>query len=77
MMTSKHPSKEIQEAIDYALDNGWRIIESGKSAHAFCRLYCPKESRDGCKLSVWSTPRNDGNHAKQIIKQIDRCPHHS
>ena len=35
MMISKHPSKEIQEAIDYALDNGWRIIESGKSAHAF------------------------------------------
>ena len=77
MTVSKHPSKEIQSVIDYAVDKGWRVIETGKSGHAFCRLYCPEQSREGCQLSVWSTPRNEGNHAKQIIRRVDRCPHQS
>lgn len=76
MSISKHPSKHIQEAIEYAEDEGWRIIETGKSSHAFCRLYCPERSRDGCKMSVWSTPRNERSHARQIKRRVDRCPHH-
>lgn len=77
MAMSKHPSKEIQKAIDYAVENGWRVIEPGKSSHAFCRLYCPEQSRKGCQLSVWSTQRNEGNHSRQIFRQVDRCTHHS
>jgi hypothetical protein len=71
----KHPSKEIQQAIDYAVDKGWRFIETGNSAHAYCRLYCPNQTRDGCKISVWSTPRSVDNHAKQIIRTVDKCDH--
>jgi hypothetical protein len=26
-------------------------------------------------MSVWSTPRNAENHAKQIKRIVDRCPH--
>lgn len=73
----KHPSKEVQRAIDYAVSIGWKFVKTGKSAHAFCRLYCPEESRDGCSFSVWSTPKNAENHAKQIIKNVDKCPHRS
>lgn len=75
MSLNKHPSKGIQDAIEHALSKGWRIIKSGKSAHAFCRLFCPEESREGCQLSVWSTPRNVDTHAKQIRRQIEKCPH--
>lgn len=75
MSVRKHPSKHIQGAIDYAKEKGWRVIETGKSSHAFCRLYCPEKSRDGCKMSVWSTPRNERGHARQIKRRVDRCPH--
>lgn len=71
----KHPKKEIQEAIEYALDKGWRLKATGKSSHAFGRLFCPEESRDGCIISVWSTPRNAANHARQIKRRIDACEH--
>lgn len=75
MTASKHPKKEVQEAIEYAVSENWRIIETGNSSHAFCRLYGPEKSRDGCKVSVWSTPRNEKGHARQIKRQIDRCRH--
>lgn len=75
MSIKKHPKKEIQEAIEYAVANGWRIIETGKSSHAFCRLYCPAKNREGCSMSVNSTPRNTQTHAKQILRKVDNCPH--
>lgn len=71
----KHPNKEIQDAINYALEKGWLLVEAGKSSHAFCRLLCPFRSRDGCKMSVWSSPRSAFNHANQIIRIVDKCGH--
>jgi len=70
-----HPNKEIEGAIQYAESKGWRYKSSGNSAHAWGRLLCPYEDRDGCSLSVWSTPKNTVNHAKQIRRIVDRCPH--
>lgn len=26
-------------------------------------------------IFVWSTPRNPQNHAKQLRREVDRCPH--
>lgn len=71
----KHPNKEIEEAVSYAEKHGWRYQEVGKSAHAWGRLLCPVNQREGCALSVWSTPRNAVNHAKQIKQQINKCIH--
>lgn len=41
-------------------------------------IYCPyndKECRCGafCIASIWSTPKNAGNHAKQIKRVVDNC----
>lgn len=30
----KHPNKHIREAIEYAIENGLDVVDSGKSAHA-------------------------------------------
>ena len=38
-------------------------------------MRCCEASRSGCEASVWSTPRNPGNHAKQLRRAIERCPH--
>jgi hypothetical protein len=33
--------------------------------------------REFCIVSVWSTPRNAGNHAKLIRRVIDNCTVHN
>jgi hypothetical protein len=39
------------------------------------RLLCPRNDREGCQLSVWSTPKNPQNHANAIMRAVGRCAH--
>lgn len=71
----KHPIKEVEEAIRFAESMGWRYKGTGKSAHAWGRLLCTLQSREGCSMSIWSTPRNAYNHAEQIRRSVKTCPH--
>tara|TARA_B100000315_G_scaffold151835_1_gene140636 strand:- start:5190 stop:5417 length:228 start_codon:yes stop_codon:yes gene_type:complete len=75
MARKRHPNKEIEAAITYAETAEWRTISAGKSAHCWGKLYCKEASREGCKLSIWSTPRNASDHAKQIRQRVLKCPH--
>ena len=75
MVRKTHPNKEIEKAICFAEDQDWRYKKVGGSAHAWGRLNCPKENREGCAMSVWSTPKNPENHAKQIVRNVKKCPH--
>ncbi|MBI5128980.1 MAG: hypothetical protein HZA66_06030 [Rhodopseudomonas palustris] len=70
-----HPSKEIEAAVSFAEEQGWSWVKV--SGHAWAKLLCPHHDRDGCVLFVWSTPRNPENHARQLLRQIARCPHHA
>ena len=72
---NRHPNKEIEEAIKYAEQNGWSYKTSGNSAHAWGQLLCPLHTREGHRLSIWSTPRSAYNHAQQIRRAVDRCRH--
>lgn len=72
---NRHPRKEIEEAIQYAENQGWRFKKVGGSAHAWGRLLCPLQEREGCSMSIWSTPRDSDIHAKQIQRRVDSCPH--
>ena len=71
-----HPNKEVESALQYAEAKGWRVeIASG---HAWGRMYCPYNSRacrcgEFCISSIWSTPRNPANHAKQLRRVVDNC----
>lgn len=53
---------------------GWRVIATA-SGHRWGVVRCPQASREGCQASVWSTPRNPGDHAKQPRRVISRCLH--
>lgn len=68
-----HPNKEIEAAVSHAEALGWRWSKVG--GHAWGRLLCPHHDRDGCVLFIWSTPRNPENHARQLLRQVARCPH--
>ena len=76
MARARHPKKEVEDALAYAESNGWRVEVGG--SHAWGRIYCPfedPECRCGefCIASVWSTPRDPGNHARQIRRVVDNC----
>lgn len=69
----RHPSKEIEDAVRYAEREGWRFVKG--RGHGWGRILCRLKSREGCQVSIWSTPRNPENHAKGIIRAVDRCEH--
>lgn len=69
----RHPHKEIEKVVQYAESLGWRFRAG--SGHAWAYLYCRQADRTGCKVGVWSTPKNPENHARQIRRQVDSCPH--
>lgn len=74
-----HPKKEVESALKYAEQNGWRIEVSG--SHCWGKIYCPYNDMDCrcgnyCITSVWSTPKNAGTHAKQLRRVIDNCAKH-
>jgi hypothetical protein len=66
----------VRERVDYALERGWRLQKAGPRAHIWGLLFCPRAARDGCRWSVLSTPRVPENHARQIRRVVDQCPHH-
>lgn len=70
-----HPDKAIEESIVYAENHGWIYKDSGKSSHAWGRLFCPLHTREGHQMSIWSTPRCAFNHARQIKRMVDKCQH--
>lgn len=65
----KHPRKEIEPILRQAEQQGFTI------RHPFGHwggLVCPGNCRI---INIWSTPRNAGNHAKQLKRAINNCPH--
>lgn len=76
MSRKKHSKREVEDALVYAENEGWRIVDEG--SHAWGRMYCPFNDAgcgcgEYCITSIWSTPRNAGDHAKQIKRVVDRC----
>ena len=70
-----HSNKHIREAIRYVEGKGWSVTKAGARAHIWGILLCPHSSREGCRIRVMSTPRSPENHARDIRRDADRCPH--
>ena len=73
MARDRHSKKELEAVVEYAEEQGWRVLPGKR--HAKFKLYCKQSDRDGCKVSVWSTPVDVDDHAKDVRRAIDRCPH--
>ena len=76
MTRRKHPKPEVEAAIQHAEAHGWTIEEGG--AHAWGKMYCPYNDEtcrcgEFCIASIWSTPKNSGNHARQLKRVVDNC----
>ena len=76
MSRDRHSKKEVEAALAYAESMEWRIEKA--TGHAWGRLYCPFNNRqcrcgEFCVISIWSTPKNPGNFARQIRRVVDNC----
>jgi len=69
----RHPNKEIEAALKYARSKGWIVAKSAKG-HCWGIIRCP-HGRGGCQKSIWSTPNHPEDHAKDIRRFVDSCPH--
>jgi len=74
MSRGRHPRKEIEDALAEAEAAGWTVAQTA-SGHRWGVMRCGESSRAGCQASVWSTPRNAGNHARQLRRALQRCGH--
>lgn len=70
MRRARHPKKEVEEAIKDVEADGWMVTPKS-SGHRWGVAECGS----GCRVSVWSTPKNPGNHGKDVRRAVDRCPH--
>jgi hypothetical protein len=73
MSRPRRPNKHVEAVVRHAESLGWSVQIS--NGHAWGRLFCSHGARQGCIISVWSTPRSPKNHARQIRREVDRCPH--
>lgn len=70
MARGSHSKKEVEKALKGAEAAGWTVIATA-AGHRWGKVECGK----GCVISIWSTPRSPGNHAKQIARAVRNCPH--
>ena len=73
MPRPRHPNKEIESAVKYAEAHGWEYVRQG--SHVWGVLHCAGRGRDGCRMSVNSTPRNPYNQAEKIRRSVNQCHH--
>lgn len=76
MRRKQHTNKEVEAALRHAEKQGWSVVAKG--GHAWGRIKCPfndKDCRCGefCIASVWSTPKNPSNHARQLMRVVNKC----
>lgn len=74
MAHKRHPDKDVEAAIQYAEEHGWAVKAGGHWGFLYCP-YNDQECRCGtrCKAGIWGSPKNPGNHAKQLREVVDGC----
>lgn len=71
-MAANHSNKHIRDALRYAESRGWIVSKANARAHCWGRIRCQFGHRE-CQMSIFSTPRNPENHARDIRRFVDRC----
>ena len=76
MARPRHSKSEVEAALRYAEEHGWTVRRGG--SHAWGRALCPYDDEacrcgEFCIVSIWSTPKNAGNHARQLRRVVDNC----
>lgn len=71
---TKHPKKDVERALTFAEEHGW-LVRPTASGHRWGEMTCGYADLDRCRVSIWSTPKNPGNHANRLRQKVRNCPH--
>lgn len=71
---AKHPKKDVEQVLRFAEENGW-LVRPTASGHRWGEMTCGLAGLDSCRISIWSTPKNPGNHANRLRRKVRNCPH--
>lgn len=71
---ARHPKKDVEQALRFAEENGWQVRPTA-SGHRWGEMTCGLAGHDSCRVSIWSTPKNPGNHASRLRRKVRNCPH--
>lgn len=71
---ARHPKKEVEKALAQMEKAGWEVAMAS-SGHRWGVAKCGEASRAGCQVSIWSTPRSPGHHARQLLHRLEQCSH--
>lgn len=71
---TRHPKKDVEQALRFAEEYGWTVTPTA-SGHRWGEMVCTDDGRDACRVSIWSTPKNPGNHANRLRQRVRNCPH--
>jgi hypothetical protein len=67
----RHPKKEVEQALRVAETRGWKVQPQPRG-HRWGVMRCPAHEH---WHPIWSTPKNPGNHAKELGREMQRCEH--
>ncbi len=70
-----HPNKHIRKELKEAVAAGWTFEKSSPKAHVYGIIRCGFGGRDGCRMSIYGTPRSPENHARRIRQMVRSCKH--
>lgn len=68
---ARHPKPDVERVLRTAEAAG-RTVTPTSAGHRWGVAACPSDCQP---ISIWSTPKNPGNHAKDITRRVERCPH--
>jgi hypothetical protein len=69
-----HSKKEVRAALSHAVPEGFLVKESDGRGHCWGYVQCQETDCRG-RMSVWSTPSNQHDHADQIRRFVRRHKH--
>ena len=71
-MHPKHPKKEVNDALDYADQQGFDVGRT-VSGHRWGRITCTC----GASVSIWSTPKSPHDHGRRLCRWVLKHDHHA
>lgn len=76
MSRPSHARKEVEQALRHAESQGWKVVAGG--GRYWGKMYCPYNDTDCrcgefCITSIWSTPKNPENFARQLKRIVCNC----
>jgi hypothetical protein len=69
--SGRHPKNAVAQALETAKAAGFHVIEVHKG-HRWGKVVCPNCGDD---QGVWSSPKDEDNHAKQIARFVAKHHH--